>query len=65
MTRVQKSHGLREIGYYLTMVAGHRDAHLMVVLGHPTLPVMRTLFQPRVCPVVLARTMRTLLVCHP
>ena len=65
MTRVQKSHGLALIGYCLTTMAGHRDAHLMLVLGHPTPPVMRTLFQPRLRTVVLARTMRTLPVCRP
>ena len=64
-TWMQKSHGLTLIGYCLTMTAGHRDARLMLVLGHPTLPVMRTLFQPRLRLVVLARTMRTLLVCRP
>ena len=63
MTRVQKSHGLALIGYCLTTTAKHRDARLILVLGHPTLSVMRTLFQPRLRPVVLARTMRTLLVC--
>ena len=65
MTQVQKSHGLALIGYYLTMVAGHRDARLALVLGHPTPPIMRTLFRPKLCLVVLAQTMRTLLVCHP
>ena len=65
MTRVQKSHGLALIGYCLTMAAGHRDAHLTLVLGHPTLQVMTSLFQPRLRPVVLALTMRTLPVCRP
>ena len=65
MTWVQKSHGLTLIGYYLTTTTGHRDACLMLVLGHSTSPVMRTLFQPRLQPVVLARTMRNLLVCRP
>ena len=65
MTWVQKSHGLTLIGYCLTTTAGHRDAHLMLVLGHPTPPVMRTLFQPKLWPVVLARTMRTLFACRP
>ncbi|KAK9993323.1 hypothetical protein SO802_023026 [Lithocarpus litseifolius] len=60
MSQVQKSHGLRVIGYCLTMAAGHHDARLMLVLDHPTPPVMRTLFQPRLCPMVLARTVRTL-----
>ena len=64
MTRVQKSHGLALIGYCLTTTARHRDARLILVLGHPTPPVMRTLFQPRLRPMVLARTMRTLLVCR-
>ena len=44
MTWVQKSHGLALIGYCLTTTTGHRDARLMLVLGHPTSPVMRTLF---------------------
>ena len=65
MTWVQKSHGLTLIGYCLMTTAGHRDARLMLVLGHPTPPVMRTLFQPRLRLVVLARTMRTFLVCRP
>ena len=65
MTRVQKSNGLRVIEYCLTTVAGHYDARLMLVLGHPTSPVMRTLFQPKLCPVVLAWAMRTLVVCRP
>ena len=65
MTRVQKSHGFRMIGYCLMTAAGHCDARLMLVLGHPTPPVMRTLFQPRLCPVVLARNVRTLPVCRP
>ena len=65
MTRVQKSHGLALIGYCLTTTAGHRDVRLMLVLGHPTPPVIRTLFQPRLWPAVLAQTMRTLLVCCP
>ena len=65
MTWVQKSHGLTLIRYCLTTTAGHRDARLMLVLGHPTPPVMRTLFQPRLWPVVLARTMKTLIVCCP
>ena len=65
MTRVQKSHGLALIGYCPTTTARHRDARLMLVLGHPTLPVMRTLFQPRLRPMVLARTMRTFPICRP
>ena len=65
MTWVQKSHGLTLIGYYLTTMVGHHDAHLMLVLGHLTPPVMRTLFQPRLWPVVLARTIRTLIICRP
>ena len=65
MTWVQKSHGLTLIGYCLTTTAGHRDAPLILVLGHPTPPVMRTLFQPRLWLAVLAQTMRTLLVCRP
>ena len=65
MTRVQKSNGLRVIEYCLTTVAGHYNARLMLVLGHPTPLVMRTLFQPRLYLVVLTRTMRTLPVCRP
>ena len=66
MTRVQKSHGLAlMIGYCLMMAAGHRDARLALVLGHPIASVMRALFQPRLHPMVLARTMRTLPVCRP
>ena len=65
MTRGQKSHGLALIGYCLTTAIGHRNARLMLVLGHPTPLVTRTLFQPRLRPVVLARTMRTLFVCRP
>ena len=65
MTQVQKSHGLALIGYCLTTMAGHRNARLMLVLGHPTPTVMRTLFLTRLWPVVLARTMRTLPVCRP
>ena len=65
MTWVQKSHGLTLIGYCLTTMTGHRNARLMLVLGHPTPLVMRTLFQPRLRLVVLARTMRILLVCRP
>ncbi|KAK9984195.1 hypothetical protein SO802_033720 [Lithocarpus litseifolius] len=47
MTWVQNSHGFKMIGYCLTMAVGHRDARLMMVLGHPTPPIMRTLFQPK------------------
>ena len=47
MTRVQKSHGFRMIRYCLTTAAGHCDARLMLVLGHPTPLVMRILFQPK------------------
>ena len=65
MTRVQKSHGLALIGYCLTMVVGHHNARLALVLGHPTPPVMRTLFWPKLHPMVLAQTMRTLPICHP
>ena len=65
MTQVQKSHGLALIGYCLTIVARHCDARLVLVLGHPISPVMRTLFQTRVCHVVLAWTMRTLPICCP
>ena len=65
MTRVHKSHGLALIGYCLTMTIGHCDACLMLVLGHPTPLVMRTLFQPRLRSVVLAWTMRTLPICCP
>ena len=54
MTRVQKSHGLALIGYCLTMVVGHHNARLALVLGHPTPPVMRTLFWPKLHPMVLA-----------
>ena len=63
MNWVQKSHGLALIRYCLTTMAGNRNARL--VLGHPTPLVMRTLFQPRLWPVVLARTKRTLPVCRP
>ena len=66
MTRVQKSHGLAlMIGYCLMMATGHRDARLALVLGHPIASVMRALFQPKLHPIVLAQTMRTLLVCRP
>ena len=65
MTWVQKSHGLALIGYYLITTVGYCDARLMLVLGHSTPPVIRTLFQPKLQPVVLARTMRTLPVCRP
>ena len=46
MSRVQKNHGFRVIGYCLTTASGHLTPPVML-LGHPTL-----------CPVVLARSMR-------
>ena len=57
MSRVQKSHGLALIRYCLMTATGHRDARLAMVLGHPIASVIRALFQPRLRPMVLARTM--------
>ena len=65
MSRVQKRHGMTLIGYCLMTAAGHCDARLAMVLGHPIVSVIRALFQPRLRPMVLARTMRALLVCRP
>ena len=65
MSRVQKSHGLALIGYCLMTAAGHRDACLAMVLGHPIALVIRALFQPKLRPMVLAWTMRAHLICHP
>ena len=53
------------IGYCLMTTAGHRDACLAMVLGHPITSIIRALFQPTLHPMVLARTMRALLVCRP
>ena len=56
MSRVQKNHGFRVIGYCLTTALGHPTL-LVMLLGHPTL-----------CPVVLARSTRPLSsppVCRP
>ena len=65
MSRVQKRHGLALIGYCLMTTAGHRDARLAMVLGHPIASIIRALFQPTLHPMVLARTLRALLVCRP
>ena len=65
MSRVQKRHGFALIGYCMMTTAGHCDARLAMVLGHPIASIIRALFQPTLHPMVLARTMRALLVCCP
>ena len=46
MSRVQKRHGLALIGYCLMTMAGHCDARLAMVLGHPIASIIRALSPP-------------------
>ena len=46
----------------MSMVSGHRNTCLMLMLGHPTLLAMRTHCHPKVHPVMIVRNTHPILM---